>query len=60
LRGEGVVETIGVYKDVPLTVDPVLAVVFAAIGWLVVLTLVFYSLHRWWKAKKPAEVAGRA
>ncbi|MGC9012686.1 hypothetical protein [Thermogladius sp.] len=54
------VETIGVYKDVPLTVDPVLAVVFAAIGWLVVLTLVFYSLHRWWKAKKPAEVAGRA
>ncbi|AFK51484.1 hypothetical protein TCELL_1061 [Thermogladius calderae 1633] len=54
------VETIGVYKDVPLTVDPVLAVVFAAIGWFVVLILVFYSLHRWWKPKKPAEVASKA
>ena len=48
-------ETIGVYKGVPLTVDPAAAIAFAAIGWVVVLALVFFTLWRWWRTRAPAE-----
>ena len=53
-------ETIGVYKDMPLVTEPGLAVVFAAIGWIIVLGLVFFTLYRWWRLKKPAEAAKKA
>lgn len=51
-------ETIAVYKNVPITVDPVSATVFAIIGWVVVLSMLFYALYRWYK--KPMEVAKKS
>jgi hypothetical protein len=48
-------ETIGIYKNVPLTADPGAALIFAAIGWIVVLAIMFYALYKW--TKKRAEVA---
>ncbi|MEM3926179.1 MAG: hypothetical protein QXU13_01125 [Desulfurococcaceae archaeon] len=45
-RGE-IVETIGIYKNIPLTIDPSLATVFAVIGWLIVLCLVLYTVYKW-------------
>jgi hypothetical protein len=48
-------ETIGIYKDVPLTADPGVALIFAVIGWIIVLAIMFYAVHKW--IKKRAEVA---
>lgn len=50
-------EIIGVYKNELLTVDPATAVVFAIIGWTVVLLIAFYALYRWRKGL--AEVGKR-
>lgn len=49
------VETIGVYRDTPLTADPTSAVAFAVIGWLVVLAILLFAIYRWYK--KPVGVA---
>jgi hypothetical protein len=48
-------ETIGLYKDVPLTAEPGTALIFAIIGWIVVLAIMFYALYKW--TRKQAEVA---
>lgn len=45
-------ETIGVYKEVPLIIEPSQAAVFAAIGWMIVLGILAFALYRWYK--KPA------
>lgn len=51
-------EIIGIYKNEPLTVDPVAAVMFAVVGWAIVLLIAFYAMYRWRKGlaevgKKP-------
>lgn len=51
-------ETIGIYKDVPLVVDPGTALIFAIIGWIVVLAIVFFVLYR--SYRKPVEAAKKA
>ncbi|MEM4718245.1 MAG: hypothetical protein QXE81_05755 [Desulfurococcaceae archaeon] len=48
-------ETIGVYKDVPLVIDPVTALIFGIIGWIVVLAIVIFVIYR--SYKRPAEAA---
>lgn len=57
-------ETIGTYKDIPLTIDPASATVFAVIGWVVVLAILLYALYRWYtlrrKPTKLVEVAEKA
>lgn len=42
-------ETIGIYKNTPLVVNPSQAAIFAAIGWLIVLGILFFALYRWYK-----------
>lgn len=51
-------ETIGVYSNTTLTADPNPAMVFAIIGWIVVLSILLFALYRWYK--KPVEVAKRS
>lgn len=51
-------ETIGVYNNVTLTADPSSATIFAIIGWIVVLSILFFALYRWYK--KPVEAAKKS
>lgn len=51
-------ETIGVYKDIPLTADPISALVFAIIGWVIVIGILVFALNRWYK--KPVEVVEKS
>lgn len=47
-------ETIGIYKNIPLTADPGVALIFAILGWMIVLVIMLYAISKWYK--KPAEV----
>lgn len=51
-------ETIGVYKNITLTADPGPAMIFAIIGWIIVLSILLFALYRWYK--KPIEVAKKS
>ncbi|MEM1638689.1 MAG: hypothetical protein QXJ69_01245 [Desulfurococcaceae archaeon] len=48
-------ETIGIYNNTTLTANPEAAMIFAIIGWIVVLMIMAYALYKWYK--KPAETA---
>lgn len=48
-------ETIGIYKEIPLTAEPSTAVMFAVIGWIIVIGILLFALYRWYR--KPVEVA---
>lgn len=42
-------ETIGIYKNTPLVVEPSQAVAFAVIGWIIVLGILFFAIYKWYK-----------
>ncbi|GEM_PF-2139204 len=50
-----VVDNQTITTSTPLLAEPGSATLFAIIGWLVVLAILFYAIYKW--SKKPSEVA---